>query len=164
VSRAPLRIGAVARAAGVSADTLRHYERRGVLAPVARSAAGYRLYDPGAVDRVLMIRRALVIGFSLRELAAVLRDRDRGGTPCREVRALVATRLDDLDRRLADLVALRGEMRRLVRGWDRTLAGTPAGQQARLLDAISYSAESKADPLASRARSARPSPPARRRR
>ncbi|MEZ5320159.1 MAG: heavy metal-responsive transcriptional regulator [Vicinamibacterales bacterium] len=134
--RGALRIGALARAAGVSPDTLRHYERRGVLAPAGRSASGYRLYDAEAVTRVRLIRRALSMGFSLRELAAILRERARGGAPCRAVRALVATRLEELDRRVAELIDLRRDMRALLREWDGRLARTPAGRQARLLDTL----------------------------
>jgi len=136
VSR-PLLVGEVAAAAGVSADTIRHYERKGVLAPAARSASGYRRYPPDVVARVALVRRALRIGFSLDELARVLRDRDRGGAPCREVRALVGARLADLERHIAELARLRRELRALLARWDETLRRTPPGRQARLLEAPS---------------------------
>lgn len=131
----PLLVGEVAAAAGVSADTIRHYERKGVLPPAARSASGYRRYPPDAVARVALVRRALRIGFSLDELARVLRDRDRGGAPCREVRALVGARLADLERHIAELARLRRELRALLARWDETLRRTPPGRQARLLEA-----------------------------
>jgi DNA-binding transcriptional MerR regulator len=131
-----MRIGEVAEAAGVSADTLRHYERRGVLPPPARTAGGYRSYPPGTVARVATIRRALLIGFSLKELARVFQERERGRAPCREVRALVGERLDGVDQKIAELIALRDQLRDLLRDWDRTLAGTPQGRQARLLDRL----------------------------
>src|SRR5947207_15027156 len=83
----PLRSGELARRAGVSPDTLRHYERKGLLAP-CRTPSGYREYSAEAVDRVRLIRRALSIGFSLDELAPILAARDRGRAPCRAVRAL----------------------------------------------------------------------------
>lgn len=129
----------VARRCGVSPDTLRHYERRGLLPPPARTAAGYRRYAPDTVARVTLIQRALVIGFSLDELARVLRDRDRGAPPCRSVRDLVANRLDDLEARLAELSALRGELRRLLAAWDRRLAATPPGRPAHLLQTLAGS-------------------------
>jgi MerR family transcriptional regulator, Zn(II)-responsive regulator of zntA len=129
----------VARRSGVSADTLRHYERKGLLPPPARTRAGYRRYPPETIARVTLIQRALVIGFSLDELARVLRDRDRGAPPCRSVRDLVAHRLDDLDERLAQLTALRAELRRLLASWDRRLAGTPPGQPAHLLQTLAGS-------------------------
>jgi DNA-binding transcriptional MerR regulator len=72
---------ALARLTGVSTDTLRHYERKGVLGIPARSQGGYRLYPPEAVGRVRLVRRALAIGFTLHDLAAALSERARGGTP-----------------------------------------------------------------------------------
>jgi MerR family copper efflux transcriptional regulator len=127
---------ALADACSVSTDTLRHYERLGLLPRAARTSAGYRRFPPDSVDRVLLIQRALTVGFSLRELAAVLDRRERGEPPCRRVRALVGARLSALESRLAELTTLRDEMRRLVRDWDARLARTPPGERARLLDVL----------------------------
>ena len=118
---APLGAKAVARATGVSTDTLRHYERKGLLAGIRRTPAGYRRYPPETIDRVLLIQRALVIGFSLDDLKRVLSVRDRGGAPCRSVHALVGSRLEALDRQIEDLA---------------TLASTPIDKPAHLLDAL----------------------------
>ena len=125
----------LARLTGVSTDTLRHYERKGVLGIPPRQG-GYRLYPPEAIGRVRLVRHALAIGFTLHDLAAVLSERDRGGAPCRNVRALVAERLSELETRLADLAELRDELRLLLRDWDRRLAKIPTGAQARLLDVL----------------------------
>jgi DNA-binding transcriptional MerR regulator len=127
---------AVADATGVSTDTLRHYERLGLLPETVRTRAGYRRYHPGAIERVRLIQRALVVGFSLKDLAAVLRHRESGEPPCRRVRALVGERLDQLERRIEELAALRDEMRLLLHDWDDRLAATPPGQRARLLDML----------------------------
>jgi DNA-binding transcriptional MerR regulator len=127
---------AVAEMCGVSTDTLRHYERLGLLPRAARSAAGYRRFPPDTVERVRLIQRALTIGFSLRELAGVLERRERGQPPCRRVRALVGERLSALEARLTELTQLREEMRALLREWDARLARTPGGQRARLLDVL----------------------------
>jgi DNA-binding transcriptional MerR regulator len=127
---------ALADASGVSADTVRHYERLGLLPRAVRTPAGYRRFPPESVDRVLLIQRALTVGFSLRELAAVLERRERGAPPCRRVRALVGERLASLESRLSELTSLRDEMRHLVRDWDARLARTPQGQRARLLDVL----------------------------
>ena len=126
----------LARLTGVSTDTLRHYERKGVLGIPARSQGGYRLYRPEAIGRVRLVRRALAIGFTLNDLAAVLSERDRGGAPCRNVRALVAERLAELETRLGDLAELRDELRLLLRDWDHRLAKISGGAQARLLDVL----------------------------
>lgn len=132
----PFRSGELARLAGVSADTLRHYERVGVLARPERSAAGYRLYSPQALARVRTIRSALAVGFSLKELSRVFREREQGGTPCRQVRALAAAKLVEVERKIDETIALRDHLKRMLRGWDRRLAQTPHGSRAYLLDGM----------------------------
>lgn len=127
---------AAARITGVSTDSLRYYERLGLLPGVTRSANGYRRYSDDTVPRVLLIQRALAVGFSLDDLRRVLAIRDRGGAPCRGVRDLVARRLGELEERLTELQGLRDDLRRLVKAWDRALAGTPLGQPVHLLDSL----------------------------
>jgi len=68
-----LRSGTLAKAAGVSPDTIRHYERLGILPRASRTESGYRMYPASAIERVLVVQRALQIGFSLAEPAEVLR-------------------------------------------------------------------------------------------
>ena len=68
MTAAPMGPRDVARTTGVSTDTLRHYERKGLLPGVTRTAAGYRRYSAATVERVLLIQRALVVGFSLADL------------------------------------------------------------------------------------------------
>jgi DNA-binding transcriptional MerR regulator len=126
----------LAALAGVSTDTLRHYEKSGVLPAPGRTAGGYRRYPAEAVPRVALIRRALKIGFTLKDLARVLRERDRGAAPCHKVRAIVGDRLARLDREIADLHTLKGELTALLHDWDQRLAQTPANRQARLLDGL----------------------------
>lgn len=127
---------ALARRAGVSPDTLRHYERKGVLPVPLRSSNGYRRYPESAIERVLLVQRALAVGFSLAELAVVLREREAGGAPCRKVQALVKSRLADLEERLSALTTLRDELRDLLADWDERLQRLPPGRQARLLDGL----------------------------
>ena len=134
-----MRAGELARAAGVSTDTLRHYERKGVLQRPRRSANGYREYPPGALARVLLVRRALAYGFTLDELAQVLRARARGGAPCREVRALAAAKLSDVEARLVELAALRDELRATLAEWDSRLSKTADGSRAGLLESLADS-------------------------
>jgi DNA-binding transcriptional MerR regulator len=140
-----VRAGELARAAGVSTDTLRHYERKGVLQKPRRSANGYREYPPDALARVLLVRRALAYGFTLGELAQVLRARERGAAPCREVRALAAAKLSDVEARLVELTALRDELRSTLTDWDSRLSKTTDGRRAGLLESLadSDSAERK---------------------
>ncbi len=128
--------GELARAADVSTDTLRHYERKGVIAQPPRGANGYRRYPATTLDRVLLVRRALGIGLTLDELAKILKVRERGGAPCHEVRRLAAEKLGDVDRRLKELIALRDDLRGILQDWDTRLGKTPKGKRAHLLEAL----------------------------
>lgn len=131
-----LRSGELARQAGVSADTLRHYERLKLLAMPRRSAGNYRMYPPEALDRVRLIRRALAMGFSLPELVRILRVRDAGGAPCRQVKRLLEEKLVHLEDQLTDLAAMRDHLRIVLHDWDQRLSATPEGKPARLLDTL----------------------------
>jgi DNA-binding transcriptional MerR regulator len=128
--------GELARLAGVSADTLRHYERKGVLPLARRMNNGYRKYSPDSLDRVRLIRRALAVGFTLDELSRLLKARDRGQAPCLEVRSLAAEKLNEVESRLNELLALRDELRSTLVDWDKRLAEKKAGQGAGLLEAL----------------------------
>ena len=131
-----MRSGELARLTGVSTDTLRHYERIGLLARPQRTSGGYRAYEPHALERVRLLRRALSIGFSLPELAAVLKIRDGGGVPCRRVRELAESKLMELEQQLADLLVMQKHLRRVLRDWDERLARTPRGRKALLLETL----------------------------
>jgi len=130
-----LRAGEMARLAGVSTDTLRHYERKGLLKP-QRASNGYREYPRRAVERVRLIRRALAIGFKLDDLQRIFKIRDAGGAPCRQVRELAASKLDELENLVRDLIIVRDEMRELIKDWDMRLGSAPANEPARLLETL----------------------------
>jgi DNA-binding transcriptional MerR regulator len=102
-----LKIGAVARRAGVSPDAIRYYERLGLVEPARRSDGGYRLFRPAVHERLTFIRKAQALGLSLEEVREVLEISDSGAAPCRQVREALAQRLEEVDRRLGDLRALR---------------------------------------------------------
>jgi MerR family transcriptional regulator, copper efflux regulator len=131
-----LRSGELAKLTGVSTDTLRHYERIRVLPRPARTAGGYRQYPPEAADRVRLIRRAIGLGFSLSELTRILRVRDGGGAPCRQVHALAIEKLAQLDMRISDLLALRTQLQIVVAQWGEQLDRTPEGKRAGLLEGL----------------------------
>jgi DNA-binding transcriptional MerR regulator len=131
-----LTVGQVAARAGVSADTIRYYERVGVLPKAARTPTGYRSYPETVLNRIALVRNAQRFGFSLREIAGFLRVRERGGKPCHEVRAAAARMLAAVDKHLADLTTARARMRETLDDWDRRLARTPAGVPARLLETL----------------------------
>ncbi len=125
-----LHSGELARLAEVSSDTLRHYERKGVLTRPRRAANGYREYPADAVQRVRLVRRALAVGFTLDELVNILRVRNTGGAPCHEVRALAASKLSHIETQLRELISLRDELRATLKDWDSRLARKAPGNRA----------------------------------
>ena len=137
--RNSMRSGELARLCGVSTDTLRHYERVGVLARAPRTKSGYRQYPPSALDRVRLVRRAISVGFTLEELARVLRIRDKGGAPCRQVRDLALSKLEEVERRLEGLTHVRDHLQTLLKDWDERLGRTAPGQRAGLLESLGRS-------------------------
>jgi DNA-binding transcriptional MerR regulator len=102
-----MRISELARASGTTPKTLRFYEDSGLLQRASRTPSGYRDFDPDAIDRLDFIRRGQAAGLTLAQVKQVLQIRDGGQPPCEHVRHLLATRLTDLDRQIAQLHALR---------------------------------------------------------
>ena len=131
-----LKAGEIAQRAGVSKDTLRFYERRGLLPCPGRTSNNYRAYPPETVARILWIRKILAAGFTVDELARVLAERDRGGIPCRKVRDLGVAKLAALEDRLRELQGLRDNLRELLADWDRRLEEAGPDRRARLLDSL----------------------------
>lgn len=113
-----LRIGEVAAAAGLGVETLRFYERRGLLGRPARTAAGYRAYDASVLERLEFIKRAQAIGFSLEEIAEILSLRAKGEPPCHHVREAARLKLAELDERLRELRRYRSELAATLADWD----------------------------------------------
>jgi DNA-binding transcriptional MerR regulator len=132
-----LSSGELADSAGVSRDTLRHYERKGVLPRPLRGHNGYRQYPPEALERVQLVRRALSVGFTLDELAKVLKVRDAGGAPCEEVRRLAAQKLLTVQDQLRELTKLRDDLQETLKDWDARLARRARGKRANLLESLS---------------------------
>lgn len=107
-------IGEVAAAAGVNVQTVRYYERRGILTPVRRTPAGYRQYDDNAVARLRFIRHAQSLGFSLNEIDELLALRIRNADACRGVEQKTREKIADVDRRIRDLQRIRRTLNLLV--------------------------------------------------
>ena len=113
-SAAHLTIGRVARTAGVAIDTIRYYEREGLLPVPARRLSGYRDYTPDAITRLRFIRRAKELGFSLpeiRELLALSADRERG---VRGVKQRAEARLVEIERRIRELKRVQRGLKNLI--------------------------------------------------
>jgi DNA-binding transcriptional MerR regulator len=107
-----LRTSAVARAAGVNQQTLRYYERRGLIAEPARSPGGHRLYPQEAVTVVRIIKAAQRLGFTLDEVADLLTagQHRHGSKVDAGLLALARTKVVEIDERIADLQAIRGHL------------------------------------------------------
>jgi len=112
VPNAGLTIGDVADAAGVGIETIRYYERRGLVPQPGKAAGAYRRYGAGHVDRIRFIKRAQALGFSLEEIATLLELED--GTDRRSIRRIATARLEETRRRIADLRRIEGVLAHLL--------------------------------------------------
>lgn len=119
----------VAKRAGVNPQTLRYYERRGILPAPERSPAGYRNYPEATVSVLRFIKRAQEMGFSLADVDKLLHLAGGRAGSCAKARAVTADRLADLDRRIADLQ----RMRRCLAELAATCRGPGAGQSCRVM-------------------------------
>jgi DNA-binding transcriptional MerR regulator len=115
-----MKIGEVARAAGVTVDTVRFYERVGVLPAPARTESGYRDYTPRTVQRIRLTRELQAIGFTLNDAVQALGAHDAGGATCESESWRLQRVLDRVDAQIAELVALRG---RIVQAQDACARG-----------------------------------------
>lgn len=128
---AELTIGRLAAATGVKVETIRYYERAGLIAPPARTTGNYRAYAKGDLDRLRFIRRTRDLGFTLEEVRAMLdlaAQRDRS---CETVDAIATKHLDEVDRKIADLQGLRRELSAII----YSCAGGTVGE-CRILEAF----------------------------
>jgi DNA-binding transcriptional MerR regulator len=114
-----MKIGELADRSGVSIDTVRFYERRGVLPSPERTASGYRTYTPTTVERLRFARRLQQLGFTLDEVIDALAAHDAGSATCESERWRLDSVLERTDARIAELLALRKEVRRVMAGCDR---------------------------------------------
>lgn len=135
----PLTVSQLAAAANVGLETVRFYERRGLMPKPSRSAAGYRQYGPEAVTRLALIGRAKALGFTLTEIGELLALQDTDH-PCADVRLKAQRRMDDIGRRVADLLAMKRNLAALVRRCEDASA-----DECPLIDALSGADATEAD-------------------
>lgn len=140
----PLKIGEVAKQTGIGIETLRFYERSGLLDAPVRTEAGYRLYGTDALATLEFIKRAQMLGFTLTEIKRIIAESRSGESPCDEVRETVRQRLVELDERLRQMQLYRDALAKTLRQWDKT--GKAAGRFCGLIE----SAEIKTHKPASR--------------
>lgn len=131
---AEMTIGKVARNAGLAIDTVRYYEREGLLEKPARTASGYRHYSSDAVARLRFIRQAKELGFSLNEIKELLSLRVTPGKSCADVRAHAEHKIADVDRRIACLKRVRGALVKLA----SACSGKGPVSQCPILEALEH--------------------------
>jgi DNA-binding transcriptional MerR regulator len=131
------RSGALAKASGVSVDTLRFYEREGLLPEPVRSTGGARRYGPDALNRVRFIKQAQGAGLTLKDIRILL-DARRGASSsaCRRTRAILADRLAELHRRIQDMQEVEGVLNGHLEACDRALE--ERARECPTLDAIEH--------------------------
>ena len=130
-------IGELARAAGMTVEGVRFYERSGLLPPAGRSGSGYRLYGPDALERVAFIRQAQAIGLSLDEIRRVLALSQAGVRPCKEVEAFMRGKVAEIDRRLHELRALKRRLTDTLVRWEAEGGVGRGGHVCALIEATS---------------------------
>ncbi|MBE8519201.1 heavy metal-responsive transcriptional regulator [Amycolatopsis sp. H6(2020)] len=113
-TQSAMTVAALAKAAGSSPDTVRHYERVGLLPAPPRSAGGYRRYGQDAVDRLHFIQGAQRLGLRLREIRELLGVRDTGTCPCGDAAVLLRDRISEIDTEMRRLSELRGTLEDMV--------------------------------------------------
>ena len=127
-----MRSSELAAQAGVNVQTLRYYERRGLLTEPERSQSGYRAYPSDAVRTVRFVKRAQQLGFTLGEIESLLHLAEGGPNNCDAAQALAADRLSQLEHKIADLSAMRDSLRQLF----ATCHRSPDQRLCPLLEAI----------------------------
>jgi len=127
-----MRIGEVASQAGVNVETLRYYERRGLLAEPERLGSGYRAYSPEAVRIVRFVKQAQQLGFSLAEVGDLLRLADSGRASCEAIRELAGKKLTEIELKIMQLQAICAALHQLA----ETCQPPRTQRECRLLDAV----------------------------
>lgn len=117
-----VRTGEVAAQADVNTQTLRYYERRGLLPEPGRTASGYRAYPPDAVRIVRFIKQAQRLGFTLDDIEELLHLAGGGPNSCESARAMAGAQIADLEGRIAELEGMRSALARLVATCERPRA------------------------------------------
>lgn len=129
-----LRVGEAAADLGVGVQTLHYYEREGLIPPPPRSESGYRTFPPDLMERLRFIRRAQALGLSLAEIRETLELAEVGESPCGRVQAALARKLEEVDRRLTELLAFRDQLHHLIESAPGLQAESPAGRVCTIVE------------------------------
>ncbi|HSG88117.1 MAG TPA: MerR family DNA-binding protein [Pseudomonadales bacterium] len=138
-----MKVAELARSAGVTPETVRHYVRVGLMEPDRDPHNGYRVFHAHHVDRLRFIRRARALGFSVNDVVEILAHAEHGDSPCPVVRDLAQERLEEVRTRLAELDRQRRRLERVLVLWDGLPDGVPDGR--RICPLIEEAAEQEAE-------------------
>lgn len=118
-----MRIGELAKATGTKAETIRYYEREGILPAADRTDSNYRDYSDNHLAALTFVRRARQLGFSMAQVRELLALSDRADKPCQKVDELVREQLEEVEQKIVDLSSLRNELRLLLRSCEANRIG-----------------------------------------
>ncbi|TDO01108.1 MULTISPECIES: MerR family transcriptional regulator [Halomonas] len=122
-----MKVSELASRVGVTAETVRHYTREGLLHPERHPHNGYQLFGQREVERLRFIQRARTLGFGVAEIRDILNHADHGDSPCPMVRDLMASRLPQIRKRIRELQSLATRMEQALAAWEEMPDGTPDG-------------------------------------
>ena len=132
----PLLIGRLAKLSGVKPDTIRFYERSGLLPKPSRMASGYRIYDDAALNQVRFIRKAQSLGFSLDEIRRIMSLRGQGKETCRCVIAMAEATLAETETKLKELRRFEQTLTTNLTRWKRKRRGPIAAEFCALIESV----------------------------
>ncbi len=132
-----MRIGELAQATGTKAETIRYYEREGILPYADRTDSNYRDYSKDHLATLTFVRRARELGFSMAQVRELLALSDRDDKPCQDVDRLARSQIDEVQRKIDDLTAMRDELSRMLAACDTDEIG-----QCRIVESLANGARS----------------------
>lgn len=122
-----MKINELAKAANVTADTVRYYVRLGLIQATKDPHNGYRFFSQAALQRLKFIKAAQRLGFKLEEIQLIFDDADKGDSPCPRVRSVIATRIAESAAQIQQLQQMHDRMRHALFEWDQMENGMPDG-------------------------------------
>jgi DNA-binding transcriptional MerR regulator len=141
-----LSSGVLAKAAGVSPDTIRHYEKIGILPRATRTESSYRVFPASAVERIRVVQRAQRIGFTLAELAEVMTARDAGAAPCRRVYQIAQEKLKCIEAEIEAMRRIKRCLKKVLTDWEVRIQLAGPGQRSHLLHSLADAVENSGVP------------------
>ncbi|TPE55651.1 MerR family transcriptional regulator [Maribrevibacterium harenarium] len=122
-----MKVSELAKACGVTPDTVRHYTKEGLITADKNPINGYHEYNRAALQRVKFIQQSRTLGFSLKQIAEILAEADKGDSPCPLVRELLEQKVPETKRKIAELQAHLAKMEAALATWATMADGTPNG-------------------------------------